>query len=148
MTTRTPFIVRCAVALLAVIWAGSVCHAQVLYGSLTGNVSDPTGAAVPGVHVEAVNLGTNVKAETDTDGSGVYRFTNLQPGFYKVTVTAKSFRTFIETNVEVQGSGIRRVDVALQVAATTEIYTLSLHDALPICHGHSQIVPHFHRNQH
>src|ERR1035438_2819312 len=56
MTTRTLFIVRCAVVLLAVIWAGSVCQAQVLYGSLTGNVSDPTGAAVPGVHVEAVNL--------------------------------------------------------------------------------------------
>src|ERR1017187_6316657 len=125
MTRRNPFIVRCAVALLAVIWAGSVCHAQVLYGSLTGNVSDPTGAAVPGVHVEATNQGTNVKAETDTDGSGVYRFTNLQPGFYKVTVTAKSFRTFIETNVEVQGSGIRRVDVALQVAATTQSVEVS-----------------------
>ena len=73
MTTRTLFIVRCVVALLTVIWAGSVCHAQVLYGSLTGNVSDPSGAAVPGVHVEATNQGTNVKAETDTDGSGVYR---------------------------------------------------------------------------
>src|ERR1039458_785555 len=104
MTTRTPFIVRCVVALLAVIWAGSVCHAQVLYGSRSGNVGNPTWAAVPGVHVEATNQGTNLKAETDTDGSGVYRFTNLQPGFYKVTVTAKSFRTFIETNVEVQGS--------------------------------------------
>ena len=125
MTTRTLFIVRCVVALLTVIWAGSVCHAQVLYGSLTGNVSDPSGAAVPGVHVEATNQGTNVKAETDTDGSGVYRFTNLQPGFYKVTVTAKSFRTFIETNTEVQGSAIRRVDVALQVAATTESVEVS-----------------------
>jgi hypothetical protein len=125
MTTRTPFIVRCAVVLLAVIWAGSVCQAQVLYGSLTGNVSDPTGAAVPGVHVEAVNQGTNVKAETDTDGRGVYRFTNLQEGLYKVTVTAKSFGSFVETNIQVQVSAIRRVDVQLQVATVTQSVEVS-----------------------
>jgi len=120
MTTRTLFIVRCAVALLAVIWAGSVCHAQVLYGSLTGNVTDPAGAAVPGVHVEAVNQGTNVKSETDTDVRGVYRFTNLQEGMYKITVTTKSFQTFVETNVQVQVSAIRRVDVQLQVATLNQ----------------------------
>jgi hypothetical protein len=88
-------------------------------------VTDPTGAAVPGVHVEAVSLGTNVKSETDTDGRGVYRFTNLQEGFYKVTVTAKSFQTFIETNVQVQVSAIRRVDVQLQVATVTQSLEVS-----------------------
>ena len=125
MTTRTPFIVCCVVALLAVIWAGSICHAQVLYGSLTGNVSDPTGAAVPGVHVEAVNQDTNVKAAADTDTSGVYRFTNLQPGFYKVTVTAKSFGAFVETNIQVQVGAIRRADVQLQVATVTQSVEVS-----------------------
>ena len=85
----------CILALVAL--GGRTANAQVLYGSLTGNVNDPTGAPVPGAHVEAVNQGTNVKSETDTDVRGVYRFTELQGGFYKVTVTAKSFSTFTET---------------------------------------------------
>jgi Carboxypeptidase regulatory-like domain len=125
MTTRTPFIVRCVVALLAVIWAGTVCHAQVLYGSLTGNVTDSSGAAIPGVHVDATNMATNVKSGADTDTRGVYNFTNLQPGFYKINVAAKSFRTFIESNIEVQGSAVRRVDVQMQVATATETVEVS-----------------------
>ncbi len=75
---------------------------------------------MPGVHVEAVNQATNVKAGTDTDTRGIYRFTNLQAGPYKVTVTAKSFQTFIETNIQVQVGAIRRVDVQLQVATVIQ----------------------------
>ena len=122
---RIRFIVPCAALLLAMACISSVASAQVLYGSLTGNVTDPAGAAVPGVHVEAVNQGTNVKSETDTDIHGIYRFTNLQEGLYKVTVTAKSFQTFIETNVQVQVSAVRRVDVQLQVATVTQSVEVS-----------------------
>src|SRR5258706_11393762 len=92
--------ILCSVVLLFVI--SGVSHAQVLYGTLTGNVIDPANAAVPGVHVEAVNQETNVKSEATTDDRGIYRFTNLQPGPYKVTVAAPSFRTYSETNVPVQ----------------------------------------------
>jgi hypothetical protein len=116
--------VLCAAVLLAMT---AVPHgdAQVLYGSLTGNVTDPASAAVPRVHVEATNQETNVKGETNTDERGVYRFTNLQPGLYKVTVTAPSFRSLTETNVAVQPNEIRRVDVQLQIAQTTESVEVS-----------------------
>ena len=100
-------------------------HGQVLYGSLTGNVTDPTGAPIPGAHVETVNQDTNVKSETDTDNHGVYRFTELLPGLYKVTVDAKSFRPFTETNVQVQVSAIRRVDVQMTIAAATQSVQVS-----------------------
>ncbi len=103
----------------------SAANAQVLYGSLTGNVTDPTSAAVPGAHVEAVNTGTNVKSEANTDERGLYRFTDLQAGIYTVTVTSKSFRTFTETNVQVQANDVRRVDVQLQIATTTESVVVS-----------------------
>ena len=112
--------ILCTLILSAFVLNGRVAIAQVLYGSLTGNVSDPSGAPVLGVHVEAINQGTNVKAETDTDVHGVYRFTNLQEDLYKITVTAKSFQTFVETNVQVQVSAIRRVDVKLQVATVNQ----------------------------
>ena len=111
-----PIALVCLSALLVVAPPAS---AQVLYGTLTGNVTDPSGAVIAGAHVEATNQATNVRSETDTDARGVYLFTNLQGGFYHVTIAAKSFQTFNETNVEVQVSAVRRIDVELKVATTS-----------------------------
>jgi hypothetical protein len=110
----------CLMGFFVCAGASRLASAQVLYGTLTGNVTDPSGAGVPATQVEAVDLDTNVKHETMTDERGLYRFTDLQPGPYRVTVTAKSFRTYSETNVPVQANEVRRVDVGLQLAATTE----------------------------
>src|SRR5579885_3678055 len=114
--------ILCIVAMLA--FSGPV-NAQVLYGALTGNVTDPTGAPIPGAHVEAVNQETNVKTETDTDVHGVYRFTDVQAGVYRVTFSSKSFRTVVENNVQVQVSTVRRVDVQLTISAATESVQVS-----------------------
>ena len=114
-------LIRSAVAVCALICGAQfTANAQVLYGSLTGNVTDPAGAGVAGAHVEAVSQATNVRREATTDERGIYRLTDLQAGLYKVTLTAKSFRTFIESNVQVQVNEVRRVDVQLQIAQTTE----------------------------
>lgn len=94
--------------------------AQLLFGTLTGNVTDASGAVVPGAHVEAVNQGTNDKKESTTDEHGVYRFNDLQNGAYTVNVSAPSFATFNETNIDLQPGIVRRVDVQLQVAATSQ----------------------------
>ena len=100
-------------------------RAQGLYGSLTGNITDPSGAAVPKAKVEALSADTGIARQTETDSRGVYLFSNLQPGFYKVTVTLPSFQTFIETNIEVQASAVRRVDVQLQVATVAQTLAVS-----------------------
>ncbi|MGA8578673.1 MAG: carboxypeptidase regulatory-like domain-containing protein, partial [Bryobacteraceae bacterium] len=105
---------------LVVLLLPCAVNAQVLYGSLTGNVTDPTGAAIPGAKVEAVNTGTGVHNEAVTDEHGIYRFNNIQAGLYTVTVTAKAFTTVVETSVQVSNDEIRRVDVQLQIAKTTE----------------------------
>ena len=112
-------------ALLFAVAAPRLAHSQVLYGSLTGNVTDPAGAAVPKAQVEATNLDTNVKTEAATDDRGIYRFTNLQSGPYRVAVSAKAFKTYIESNVPVQPNEIRRVDVQLQIAQTNESVEVS-----------------------
>ena len=110
----------CYLSLVAIASVAGISHAQVLYGTLTGNVVDPAGAAVPNVKVEAVSLATNAKYQATTDERGLYRFNDLQPGLYRITVTATSFRTFSVTNVQVQANDVRRVDVALQIASATE----------------------------
>ena len=91
-------------------------YAQVLYGSLTGNVSDPAGAVVTGAKVEAVNIGTGVSRATITDESGLFRIRDLQPGLYKVTVAAASFKTQVHDEVRVNSNASLRLDVQLQVA--------------------------------
>src|SRR5215212_11274917 len=74
-------------------------RAQVLYGSLMGNVNDSAGAAVPGATVTAFNNATNVSKETTTNGEGIYQFSDLLPGVYKVTVSGTGFSTSVSEGV-------------------------------------------------
>ncbi len=111
--------IRHFAAVIALLLGCRIGSSQVLYGSLTGNVTDATGAAVAGAQVEATNQDTNVKSQATTDDRGVYRFTNVQPGSYQIAISAKAFTSFSETNVQVRPNDVRRVDVQLQVASTS-----------------------------
>src|SRR5690348_12745204 len=65
--------------------------AQVLYGSLTGTVLDPSGAVVAGAKVEAAGAQTGITSQATTDSAGIYRLTTLLPGTYNVTISAPGF---------------------------------------------------------
>src|SRR5437016_10164921 len=99
--------------------------AQVLYGSLTGNVTDPSGAVVPGAQVEALDTATGVSRLATTDSAGVYRFAELLPGVYRITVTATSFGSFVAGNVRIDANTTRRIDVQLQVRQQVEAGTVT-----------------------
>lgn len=142
MSMRTRLQIWAMAALLAIF--GSMAHAQVLYGTLTGNVTDPSGAAVPGAKVEALNVGTGVSREAATDERGVYLFTNIGSGQYKITVTAKAFKTTVEENVLVNTSEVRRVDFSLQITTTSETMEVSASAAVlqtDKADIHSEITP-------
>ncbi|MCC6535937.1 MAG: TonB-dependent receptor, partial [Bryobacterales bacterium] len=100
-------------------------RAQVLYGSLTGNVSDPSGAAVPGVKVEAANIRTGITRNATTDNTGSYSFNDLQAGSYKISFAAPAFRTMIQENLDIVTNSTRRLDIAMQVAQVSEAITVS-----------------------
>ena len=130
MTISTPFRVRCAAVLLVLAAACSVGHAQVLYGSLTGNVTDPTDAAIPGARVEVLNAGTGVSRQAETDGRGGYLFSNLQLGSYKITVESKGFQTTIMDNVTVNANEVRRVDFRVQIAQAIQTVEVAANAAV------------------
>lgn len=120
---------RCAFAalvLLAVLFVSVIpLQAQVLYGSLTGNVTDSSGAAIPNATVEALNTGTGVSQTATTDASGTYRFNALQAGTYKVTVSGKGFGSKVFDKVPVANNLVRRIDAQLGVAAEQQSVTVT-----------------------
>jgi hypothetical protein len=74
---------------------------QVLYGSLTGNVTDTSGAPVPNAKVDAANIATGIAKQAITDERGVFLVQDVQAGVYKLTFSAPSFANTVETGVEV-----------------------------------------------
>jgi Carboxypeptidase regulatory-like domain len=120
---------RCPALVLGVtVLTCFVCsqgHAQVLYGSLTGRVTDPSGAPVPQAKVEALNTETGVAQQVTTDGHGLYLFTHLQSGTYRVTISAPSFVTLIEQNIHLTTNVVQRVDANLQLAKVRQTVTVS-----------------------
>jgi hypothetical protein len=99
--------------------------AQVLYGSLTGNVTDPTGAVVPAAAVQAVEANKGITQQATSDSSGVYRFSDLLPGTWKITVKAKGFNTAVTENIQVDANTVVRVDEKLATASVTETVTVA-----------------------
>jgi Carboxypeptidase regulatory-like domain/TonB dependent receptor-like, beta-barrel len=110
-----------ALLLLVALATPRGVDAQVLYGSLTGNVTDPTGAAVAGAKVEALNIGTGVSTSIVTDERGAYIFSSLQAGLYKVTITSANFKALAQENVRIESNTIRRLDAQLQVGDVTAV---------------------------
>ena len=76
--------------LLLMCFSTLTASAQVLYGTLIGNVTDPSGAIVPNAKVDALNVQTGVTKSTTTDSSGTYRIPDLQEGTYKVSVSVRT----------------------------------------------------------
>src|SRR5436190_11913105 len=90
--------------------------AQTLYGSLTGNVTDASGAAVPNAKVDVLNVGTAILKTTQTDERGSYLFNDLQPGAYKVTISAPAFSTRAVEGVTISQNTTLRLDTSLSVS--------------------------------
>ncbi len=114
----------CVLALLLGVVA-TPAAAQTLYGSLTGNLTDPTGAAVPNAKVEALNVGTGTAKSAQTDERGAYQFNDLIPGTYKVTFSAPAFSTRIYEGVSISQNTTLRLDAALQVSQVQETVTVN-----------------------
>jgi hypothetical protein len=117
-----------AVALLAGVTAS--VSAQVLYGSIVGNIRDDTGAALPGATVTITSQDTNLERVAVSNETGSYSFANVLPGTYTVNVSLQGFREHSQTGVPVVIGQISRVDVGLQLGALTETVLVESRAAL------------------
>src|ERR1019366_4198322 len=112
-----------AFALAAVMLPLSL-KAQVLYGSITGNVTDKSGLPMSSAKAEALNTGTGTARQSTTDSRGAFMFNDLQPGVYKVTISAAAFGTAVENNIQLDANTVRRVDVSLELSGVNQSVTV------------------------
>ena len=110
--------------LITFLLAGSVL-AQQDRGTFVGTVTDPTGAAIPNVKVGIVQTATNVRVDTVTNEVGQYRVPNLPIGGYKILFEAQGFRSIVRDNLRLSVTNVSRVDVRMEVGATSESLTVS-----------------------
>ena len=103
----------------------SKVNAQVLYGSMVGNVSDPAGAVVPGATVTATSEGTGTVKSTTTDASGTYQFVNLQPGSYSLKVTIAGFKSYERLNLPVAANDVTRANITLEIGNVEQSVTVT-----------------------
>ncbi len=101
-----------------------VCFAQEFRATLIGQVTDPTGAVVPGVKVRATKIDTNVSREVDTTSDGYYTLPGLDPGRYNVTLTKEGFQTVRRNEIVLQVAEKLGLNVKMEVGAMSQEITV------------------------
>jgi hypothetical protein len=104
-------------AALALAIGTSPAHAQTVGGSITGLVTDQSGAAVPGASVSARNAATNVVYTAVSNGAGNYTITNIPVGSYVVKSELSGFKTATTRALSIEAQQTARIDFKMAVGA-------------------------------
>jgi len=118
MRLRTFAILAVALLILA---SGGAVWSQTVQGVITGAVTDPTGAVVPGATVTITNTGTNISQNTTTGSDGSYRFPLVPPGTYTLEVKAANFATVRASGLVVEASQTVPFSVKLELAKAQQV---------------------------
>ena len=111
--------------LVCVFLFGATVLAQVNTGTISGTVSDSTGAVIPGAGVTILNVDTGISRTVTTDAAGRYRAPQLGLGSYDVTTESSGFQTSVRAGITLTVGREAAVDFTLQVGAVTERVTVT-----------------------
>jgi Carboxypeptidase regulatory-like domain len=125
--TRTRSSVKLVLFLMA---APLLVFGQVGNGTITGVVTDSSGAIVAGTTVEARNTETGVVFRGVSTNAGEYTIADLPVGTYAVSVTATGFKTYTHPNLALAATQVLREDIVLQVGAASESVTVTTEASL------------------
>lgn len=120
---RSVCVAVCSVLLSFLLIAG-LAFGQGGTGTITGTVTDPTGAAVAAATVQAKNADTGVVYSGASTAAGNYTIANLPVGNYDLTVMVPGFKTYTHTNLAVAAAQVLRQDIPLEVGAASESITV------------------------
>ena len=99
------------------------CRAAI-FRTITGTVSDPSGAAVAGAAVTVTNTGTGATYNATSSAQGVFTFAQLPVGSYDLKVTQSSFKDYLAKGVEVHTSTTTDISPKLEVGAHSDTVTV------------------------
>ncbi|MGB7846942.1 MAG: TonB-dependent receptor [Candidatus Acidiferrum sp.] len=105
------------------VFLGVFCshsYAQSTYGTVSGIITDTTGGAIADVQVTLTNLGTSEKHAQTTGTDGLYQFTNLFPGRYRVDAEKTGFKRISHTDVVVEVQQTSRIDMTMQLGQVSQ----------------------------
>jgi len=111
-----------ALFLLALVPAA---WSQEVRASITGQIVDPTGAAVPGASVNVTNVATGAVISARSNETGSFATPFLAPGRYELTVESAGFKKFVRQNIILQAQDRLRVDVPMEVGEVTSSVTVA-----------------------
>ena len=116
---------------VAVVFLGTLVAWAAITGSISGVVTDPSGAVVPGVTVVATAVSTNVESRAVTDAKGFYNFPTLNVDTYNLTTSQSGFRDYQQTGIKIDANSALRVDITMQLGTVTNTVNVKS-DALQV----------------
>lgn len=107
------------------VFVAAPCLAQESRGSITGTVSDPQGAVVPGAAVTITNTETNVTNRTRTNGVGYFEANLLNPGLYSVSVEAQGFKKSVRDGLQLNVAGRMNIPMQLELGEAAQVVQIT-----------------------
>jgi hypothetical protein len=106
--------------LVGLLFAGALSSAQNPNATVSGAVTDTTGAVVPNATVVFTNTSTGIPYQTVSNGDGQYRLNGLIPGPYRAEATEQGFKSVIKANIALHVEDQVAINFALEIGAVTE----------------------------
>ncbi|MFY9753102.1 MAG: carboxypeptidase regulatory-like domain-containing protein, partial [Candidatus Acidiferrales bacterium] len=115
-----------SVSILALLFiGGTTAYGQGTSASLTGQVTDSSGAVVPGATVTATSAETNLAQTAAANGDGIYLIAPLRPGHYTLTVESKGFERYSQSGIELFANVAATQNVALKTGSVQQTVTVT-----------------------
>src|SRR5712692_3829346 len=118
------------VILAIAVLSASPAYAQVSGATLSGTITDPSGAAIAGAKVSIANTATGITRDVTTDSAGLYAAPNLLPGPYEVTAAASGFSTTKQSGITLTVGAQQTLNVSLKIGEATQ--TVLVTEAAPL----------------
>ncbi len=111
--------------ILLAIGAPTTLRAQAVYGGISGNVTDQSGAAVPRAKVTITDTTKGINYSTTTNESGNYSQTHLIVGTYQIRIDANGFTSYEQTNITVEADAVATINARLTVGSVGEVVSVT-----------------------